>query len=83
MQVDCDKIKLTSFLAEKDARDGPPNRGRDELDKVPPDLRRYVLWLEELLQDKTIQTVKSNQFRSHINITCSTSGRKLGGGSNC
>ena len=48
----CEKIKLNSFLAHKEACDDPPNRGRDELDKVPPDLRCYVLWPEELLQDK-------------------------------
>ena len=62
MKLDCDKIKLTTFLSEKDARDGPANRGRHELYKVPPDLRCYVLWLEQCLQNKEIHAVKLNKF---------------------
>ena len=55
------KIKLNSLLAKKEARDGPPYRGRNELDKVPPDLRRYVLWSEELLQDKKSRGTRLNK----------------------
>ena len=45
-------VTKTKFLAKQGADDGPTYRGRDDLDKVPPDLCCYVLWPEELLQYK-------------------------------
>ena len=51
-------MKLNSLLAGKEARDGPPNCGRHEFDHIPPNLRRYVLWPEEGLQDKKSQNVR-------------------------